>query len=38
MGMVTGYLAAISLYVLLERNFEVAVQITVARVGLRRYV
>jgi hypothetical protein len=37
MGMVTGYPAAISLYVLLERNFEAAIQITVARVGLRKY-
>jgi hypothetical protein len=38
MGLVTGYLAVISLYVLLERNFEAAVQITVAMVELRRYV
>jgi hypothetical protein len=37
MGMVTGYPAAISLYVLLERNFEAAIQIMVARVGLRKY-
>jgi len=38
MGMVIGYLAVISLYVLLEGNFEAAVQITVAMAGLRRYV
>jgi len=38
MGMVTGYLAAISLYVLLERNFEAAIQITVAWAGLRKYI
>jgi hypothetical protein len=37
MGMVTGYLAAIRLYVLLERNFEAAIQTAVARVGLRKY-
>jgi len=36
--MVTGYLAAIGLYVLLERNFEAAIQTTVARVGMRQYV
>jgi hypothetical protein len=38
MGMVTGYLAAIRLYVLPERNFEAAIQYTVARFGLRKCV
>lgn len=38
MSVVTGHLAAISLYVLLGRNFEAAMQYTVARVGLRKYV
>ena len=36
MGMVTEYPAVISLYVLLERDFEAATQIAVARVGLRK--
>jgi hypothetical protein len=37
MGMVAGYLAAVSLYVLLERNCEATRQTAVARVGLRKY-
>lgn len=38
MGMVTGYLAAISLYVLLGRNSVAARQTLVVRVGLRKWV
>jgi hypothetical protein len=38
MGMVSGYLAAIGLYMLQERNFEAARQTEVGRVGLRMYV